>query len=83
MGESNAHPLDRRTRRTVMLHKLLIVAVAMMVLAAGTGLGLAQPTSAKPHPEIGLFFSATAQDDAEGDAALEEIAAGWRDGYAG
>ena len=66
-----------------MLHKLLIVAVAMMVLAAGTGLGLAQPTSAKPHPEIGLFFSATAQDDAEGDAALEEIAAGWRDGYAG
>ena len=65
-----------------MPHKLLIVAVAMMVLAEGAGLG-AQLTSSRPHPDVGLFFLATAQDDEEGDAALEEIAAGWRDGYAG
>ena len=62
---------------------MLIVAVATMVLAASAGLGLTQPTSARSDPEIGLFFLATAQDDEEGDAALEEIAAGWRDGYAG
>ena len=78
----NAHPLDRRARHTIMPHKLLIVAVAMMVLAEGAGLG-AQLTSSRPHPDVGLFFLATAQDDEEGDAALEEIAAGWRDGYAG
>ena len=65
-----------------MPHKLLIVAVAIMVLAEGAGLG-AQLTSSRPHPDVGLFFLATAQDDEEGDAALEEIAAGWRDGYAG
>ena len=87
-GPQHGHPLDRQARHTFMHGKLLIVAVAMIVLAEGAGLGppaglLAQPISARPHPEIGLFFSATAQDDAEGDAALEEIAAGWRDGYAG
>ena len=42
----------------------------------------AQPPQAG-HPDIKLFFLALAQDDDTADAALEQIAAQWRDGYAG
>ena len=55
---------------------LLLVAVAASP-AAG------QPDTAGRHPEIGSFFEAAdPEDDDAVEAALERIAALWRDGYA-
>ena len=35
------------------------------------------------HPDLQQFFLTTAADDDVAEAALDEIAAAWRDGYAG
>ncbi len=36
-----------------------------------------------PHPDLQQFFLITGADDDLADGALDEIAAAWRDGYAG
>lgn len=60
--------------------------VAAAVFTAGLAAGApgrAQPVALDGHPDVRLFFQAAHQDDDVADAALERIAAGWRDGYAG
>ena len=60
--------------RRVALLGLLLVAVLWAAPAA---------PPAKPVPSIDLFFKATSPDDSTANAALAEIAAGWKDGYTG
>lgn len=60
--------------RRVALLALLLVAAPWAAPAA---------SSAKPVPSLDLFFKAASPDDSTADAALAEIAAGWKDGYAG
>ena len=61
--------------------------VARVVVAwlciGGVESSLAQSPEVRNHPDIRLFQEATAQDGAVAGEALGEIAAGWRDGYAG
>ena len=61
--------------------------VARVVVAwlciGGVESSLAQSPEVRNHPDIRLFQEATAQDGAVAGEALREIAAGWRDGYAG
>ena len=59
-----------------------VVAVVASCLAACAPAG-AQPVALDGHPDIRLFFQAIDLDGAVADAALEQIAARWRDGYAG
>lgn len=49
-------------------------------LAIGSGRAQISPNA---HPDVRLFFEATAVDDAVADAALDQIGGAWRDGYAG
>ncbi|MYK89492.1 MAG: hypothetical protein F4018_14800, partial [Acidobacteria bacterium] len=65
--------------------KRSIVAAAagvVLFLAAGST-AWAQPAPAGGHPDIRLFFQAIHDDGDVADAALEQIAARWRNGYAG
>ena len=60
------------------------VAVLAGVLAAvAAGPALAQPPDRSGHPDIRRFLEAGAADDAQAELALGQIAARWRDGYAG
>ena len=45
--------------------------------------GWAQPVAGGGHPDVRLFFQAIHDDGDVADAALEQIAARWRNGYAG
>ena len=60
------------------------VAAAVVLFCLGSStMGRAQPVAAGGHPDIRLFFQAIHEDGDVADAALEQIAARWRDGYAG
>ena len=65
----------------VIMHRWVIAAIVVSVLAAGSSMVLGrQPGS---HPNLERFFLTTAADDGVAQVALDEIAAAWRDGYAG
>ncbi len=66
-----------------MHRKLIVAAIMLLALAAATRHGQAQQAVPGPHPDIRLFFDAAHQDDDHAEAALEQIAASWRDGYTG
>ena len=55
---------------------------ALLLLLAALWAAPAAPP-AKPVPSVDLFFKAASPDDSTADAALAEIAAGWKDGYGG
>lgn len=57
----------------------IALATGMAALAAPPGCALAQPAA----PPVVRFVEATRDDDRIAAAALRDIAAGWRDGYAG
>lgn len=62
----------------------VVTAAAVWFLCIGVAdLACAQSLQDRDHPEIRLFLQATAQDGALAGGALRQIAAGWRDGYAG
>ena len=81
------------TRKKLNAVALAVAAAAAVGLAAGPPAPAegapavsARVQQADPdtgHPDIGLFFRLLAQDDDESEAALEEIGARWRHGYAG
>lgn len=63
-----------------MVYRIAIALVVVaLTLAASAGAGQSTPAT---HPDIRLFFQAAQDDDDMAEAALEEIAASWRDGYA-
>ena len=79
-----AQPAGRGRRRTHMYQKLTTLAVATTVLVGVAHVGTAKQSPSEAHPDIQLFFTAIAQkEEDKAKKALEEIAAGWRDGYAG
>ena len=57
-----------------------VVAVVVTLCLAATA--RAQPVEAGAHPDVALFFQAVHDDADVADAALEQIAARWRNGYA-
>ncbi len=63
-----------------MVHRAF-AALVVLALAAPSATRAGQPTPAA-HPEIGLFFQAIQEDEDVAEAALQQIAASWRDGYA-
>ena len=66
-----------------MHRKLTVAAIVLLVLTAATRHGHAQQAAPGPHPDVRLFFDAAHLDDDRSEAALEQIAASWRDGYTG
>ena len=65
------------------MQPMVLALVAAGWLAASAAPAAAQPAPAGDHPDIRLFFEASDhEDEAVAEAALEQIAAGWRDGYA-
>ncbi len=65
-----------------MTQKLIAGLVLLSVLTGVSPVIAAPQASAGEHPNLQLFFNAVLPDDDEADAALEQIAAVWRDGYA-
>ena len=65
------------------MRRSVVVVVVVMLCLAAAATGRAQPVAAGAHPDIRLFFQAIHDDRDVADAALEQIAARWRDGYAG
>ena len=65
-------------------HGLACVVAAVLAswLSAATP-AWAQPVAFDGHPDVRLFFQAIDQDGDVADAALDQIAARWRNGYAG
>ena len=59
----------------------LIAAIVVCGLAAFVGGARGQATW--PHPDVQQFFLLTGADDDVAERALDEIAAAWRDSYAG
>jgi hypothetical protein len=55
--------------------------VVLLLVAVPRTAPAAQPR--KPVPTIDLFFKAASLNEATSEAALAEIAAGWKEGYAG
>ena len=84
-------PYSARAERTEVSRQTRISGRASVVTAAAVwflcigvaDLACAQSLQDRDHPEIRLFLQATAQDGALAGGALRQIAAGWRDGYAG
>lgn len=69
-----------------MIRRLAAAAVVAAVLAAlpRTARSAApQPAASARIPTLDLFFKAAGNDQAAAESALAEIAAGWRNGYAG
>ncbi len=64
-----------------MQHKPLALVVLLALLAGVAPVGWAQQPGA--HPDLRLFFLAVAPEDDPAEEALDQIAAAWRDGYAG
>ena len=64
------------------MRRACAAAVVTFCLGAGAS-ARAQPAAAGGHPDVRLFFQAVHEDDDVADAALERIAARWRNGYAG
>jgi len=61
-------------------------AIFVLLFLAVSGAVAAAPPAAPqdaPVPTLDLFFKAVSQNEATADAALREIAAGWKNGYAG
>ena len=56
---------------------------ALLVLGATAGPSGAQQAGRDDHPDIPVFFQAAAQDGIRAEAALRQIGAQWRGGYAG
>ena len=58
--------------------------VFAIAVAATASIAIQAPLNAQssPHPDIQVFFQATSEDSGVAEAALEQIAANWRDGYA-
>ena len=59
----------------------LIAAIVVCGLASFVGGASAQ--APRPHPDLQQFFLIAGADDDRADGARDEIAAAWRDGYAG
>ena len=68
-----------------MIGRAGLVALTIAVLAAPRTVRPAAPQAAPapPIPTVDLFFTATSNDQAASQAALAQIAAGWKNGYAG
>ena len=64
------------------MRRACVAAAVLFCWAAGTP-GWAQPVAVGGHPDIRLFFQAIDADGDVADVALEQIAARWRNGYAG
>ena len=56
---------------------------ALVVCGLAAFVGGARGQAPWPHPDLQQFFLITGADDDLADGALDEIAAAWRDGYAG
>ena len=67
------------------MHKTVTLALCgtLLVLGATSGPSSAQQTGRDDHPDIPVFFQASAQDRSRAEDALREIGARWRVGYAG
>ena len=65
------------------MRRFIVFAAGVALFAAAGSTGQAQPAAAGGHPDIRLFFQAIHDDGDVADAALEQIAARWRNGYAG
>ena len=65
------------------MRRFIVFAAGVALFAAAGSTGQAQPAAAGGHPDIRLFFQAIHDDDDVADVALEQIAARWRNGYAG
>jgi hypothetical protein len=65
------------------MRRSIVVAAGVMLLVAAGSTGWAQPAATRGHPDIRLFFQAIHDDGDVADVALEQIAARWRNGYAG
>ena len=62
----------------------LVAATASLLAPASATPAAAQPPATEgEHPDIRLFFRALDQDAGMAEAALDQIAGKWRDGYAG
>ena len=59
----------------------LIAAIVVCGLASCVGAARGQAPGS--HPDLQQFFLTTSADDDVAEAALDELAAAWRDGYAG
>lgn len=70
-------------RRTIMRVTKAALIAAIVVCGLASFVGGACGQAAGPHPDLQQFFLTTGADDDVAEAALEEIAAAWRDGYAG
>lgn len=64
------------------MRRACAAAVVTFCLGASAS-GRAQPAALGGHPDVRLFFQAAHEDGDVADAALERIAARWRNGYAG
>ena len=67
------------------MQKVITLALfsALLVLGAAAVPSSAQQAGQDDHPDIQLFFQATAQDGSLAENALRQIGAQWRVGYAG
>ena len=76
--------MKRTTVAVAVVIGISLAAVLPAALGPATAPARAQqPEADAGHPDIRLFFTALAQDDDASEAALEEIGARWRHGYAG
>jgi hypothetical protein len=60
-----------------------IIAAALAALPRAVRSAAPRPAPSAPIPALDLFLKAAGRDDATAQAALAEIAAGWRNSYAG
>ena len=67
----------------MVVKRVVGIVCALGIVAGASAIPVAQQPAAGGHPDIRLFFMAIAQDDDQTEAALNQIAASWRDGYAG
>ena len=69
------------------LNRIRILGIAALVFITlgptAVAVGQEQPGDDGTHPNIRLFFTALSPDDDVAEEALDQIAAQWRDGYAG
>ena len=70
-------------RRTARGGAVAPLALALLLVAAAASPAAGQPAAAERHADLRWFFeAANPEDDDASEAALDQIAPLWRDGYA-
>ena len=74
--------MARMTRVVIVLMGVFVAVLIVATMATESVGGLLARQALAADPDIRLFFQTLAVDEDAADAALEQIAAAWKDGYA-